>query len=60
MVLPRISYACSLTKVYFTDTGNMHCMLQGYAMHVPSISEIYLGSGTCIINPGENHAHVSP
>ena len=51
MVLPRISNACSLAKLYFTDTGNM----QGHAMHVPSMSEIYLGSGLCIINPGDNY-----
>ena len=25
-------------------------------MHVPSVSEIYLCSGLCIINPGENYA----
>ena len=55
MVLLRISHACSSAKVYFTDTGNMHCMPQGHAMHVPSVSEIYLVSGPCIINPGENY-----
>ena len=53
MVLPRMSYAWSLAKVNFTDTGKMHCMPKGHAMHVPSVSEIYLGSGPCIINPGE-------
>jgi len=29
-------------------------MPKGYEMHVPCISEIYLGQGTCILNPGEN------
>ena len=33
-------------KVYFTDTGNMHFMPLGYAMHVPNVCEIYLGQGT--------------
>ena len=27
----------------------------GFQMHVPSVSEIYLSSGQCIINPGENY-----
>ena len=55
MVLPRISNACSLVDVYFTDIGNIHCMPQGHVMHVPSVSELYLGSGLGIINPGENY-----
>jgi len=54
IVLHRISNAGSMTKVYFIDTGNTHCMSQGHVMHVPSINEIYLGSGPCIIKPVEN------
>ena len=49
-----ISHACSMAKVYFIDTGNMNCMTLGHAIHVPSINEIYLGSGPCIINAVEN------
>ena len=56
MVLPRISNVYSLVNVYFTDTENIHCMHQWHAMHVPSVNEIYHGSGLCIINPGENYA----
>ena len=50
--IPRIDNTWPRANVYYTDTGNMHCMPQG---HVPSVSEIYLGSGLCVINPGENY-----
>jgi hypothetical protein len=43
-----------MAKVYFIDTENMNCMTYGHAIHVPSINEIYLGPGPCIINAGEN------
>ena len=43
MVLRRISKACSLAMVY------LKCITG------PRGSEIYLGSGQCITNPGENY-----
>jgi hypothetical protein len=52
-VIPRISYACFMAKIYFIDTGNMNCMIYDHAIHVPSINEIYLGSGPCIFNAGD-------
>ena len=58
IVLPRIDNTWFRVKVYFTNTRNMHCMPLGYIMHVPSVSEIYLGQGTSIWNPGENHAKI--
>ena len=50
MVLPRSSYACSLAKMFFIDTGKMHCMPHEQAIHVSSINEKSLGPGLCIIN----------
>jgi len=41
-----ISNVGCLIKVYFIDTGNMHCVPQGYAIHVPNI--INLGNIPCL------------
>jgi len=45
-----------MAKAYFIDIVNMYCMPLGHTMYVPSVNEIYLGSGPCIINYMENHA----
>ena len=51
MFLPRFSYACSLTKVYITDTGNMHCMLRDMQcmFSVPVIYTLALGYVSSIL-----------